>query len=244
VDAPLAHHHRGSDRAGRQTRGPSAVARAYEHAKAQVLSGDLAPGDWLTEGEVAEALGISRTPVREAFLHLQAEGLLRLHPRRGAQVLGLDAASAAEVLEVRQLLETHAAARVAQAPEDLHASLVEELRRLLAAQQDAWSTGEVGQFVALDRALHGQVVAASGNQLLRELYGGLRDRQQRLVLDGLRADPTRARAILVEHQALVDALAQRDGRAYGRALEQHLSGSLGALRRARLAHSDQTAHSS
>ncbi|MFC0082583.1 GntR family transcriptional regulator [Aciditerrimonas ferrireducens] len=214
--------------------GPSAVARAYEHAKARLLDGSLGPGDWLTEGEVADALGISRTPVREAFLHLQAEGLLTLHPRRGAQVVGVDPATAAELLEVRHLLEHHAATCVARAGEAVRRAVVVALEEVLASQVEARRTGDRGRFVALDRELHRRVVAASGNRVLEGLYGTLRDRQQRLVLDGLRADPSRAERILEEHRALLEALAEGDPAAYDRALRRHLAGSLRALRGAAL----------
>lgn len=211
--------------------GASAVARAYAHAKARLLDGSLGSGDWLTEGEVADALGISRTPVREAFLHLQAEGLLTLHPRRGAQVVSVDPSTAAELLEVRLLLEHHAASCVARTGEVPRQALLAALREVLAAQGETLRSGELGRFVSLDRELHGRVVAASGNRVLEELYGTLRDRQQRLVLDGLRVDPSRAERILDEHRALVDALAEGDSAAYERALRRHLAGSLRALRR-------------
>ena len=212
-------------------RGGPAGAPAYGQAKARGLGGRLGPGELAARGGGRGGLGISRTPVREAFLHLQAEGLLTLHPRRGAQVVSVDPSTAAEILEVRLLLEHHAASCAARAGEGPRQALLAGLHEVLAAQGETLRSGELGRFVSLDRELHGRVVAASGNRVLEALYGTLRDRQQRLVLDGLRVDPSRAERILDEHRALVDALAEGDPAAYDRALRGHLAGSLRALRR-------------
>jgi len=65
----------------------SATERVYGHTKSRVLDGTFPGGSLITEGEISEAVGVSRTPVREAFLRLQAEGLLRLYPKRGALVV-------------------------------------------------------------------------------------------------------------------------------------------------------------
>ena len=66
---------------------PAAKDRALDYVKTQVLTGAFPGGELISEGEVATALGMSRTPVREAFLRLEAEGLLRLYPQRGALVV-------------------------------------------------------------------------------------------------------------------------------------------------------------
>src|ERR687890_2342330 len=81
---------------------------AYAYTKQRVLDSTYAGGDLLTEGEVAEALGMSRTPVREAFLRLQSEGLLRLYPKRGALVVPVSVGEIEAVMETRMLVERFA----------------------------------------------------------------------------------------------------------------------------------------
>src|SRR4051812_16538780 len=109
----------------------TAVAdRAYEHVRSRLLSGDYLGGELLTEGEIATDLGISRTPVREAFLRLQAEGFLRLYPKRGALVVPVRPGEGRHAMEARLLLERHAldvvAARGPDALRELGETLAEE----------------------------------------------------------------------------------------------------------------------
>src|SRR5680860_948417 len=80
---------------------PSASARAYAHVKGGILDGTNAGGQFFTEGEVAEAIGVSRTPVREALLRLEVEGLVRLYPKKGAMVVPVSAQEAQDVVEAR-----------------------------------------------------------------------------------------------------------------------------------------------
>ncbi len=84
---------------------PAAKDRALDYVKSQVLTGAFPGGELISEGEVASALGMSRTPVREAFLRLEAEGLLRLYPQRGALVVPVSSEEARAVIEARLLLE-------------------------------------------------------------------------------------------------------------------------------------------
>src|SRR5918912_405073 len=88
----------------------TATDRAYRHVKDAILSRAYPGGRLLTEGEIASAVGVSRTPVREALLRLEGEGLLSLYPKRGALVLPVSAQEVHDVLEARELVEIHAAA--------------------------------------------------------------------------------------------------------------------------------------
>src|SRR5882757_6523092 len=90
----------------------TAKDRALQYVKAQVLTGAFPGGELISEGDVATALGMSRTPVREAFLRLEAEGLLRLYPQRGALVVPVSSDEAHAVIEARLLLEQFAATKV------------------------------------------------------------------------------------------------------------------------------------
>ena len=90
----------------------TATDRAYEFTKGRVLDSTFAGGDLITEGEVADALGMSRTPVREAFLRLEGEGLLRLYPKRGALVVPVSVGEVEAVSETRMLVERFALDKV------------------------------------------------------------------------------------------------------------------------------------
>jgi len=152
---------------------PSAASRAYDHLKRAILEGTHPGGTLLTEGDVAERLGVSRTPVREALLRLESEGLVRLYPKKGALVVPVSAQEAHDVVEARALIEEWAADRAwprrAEIAPELEV-LLEEMRR--ARQVDAFL-----DFTTADRAFHERVVAAAGNELLTRSYRGLRERQ-------------------------------------------------------------------
>ena len=109
---------------------PSALAkdRVYAFVKERVLAGAYPGGELLSEGEVAEALKVSRTPVREAFLLLEAEGLMRLYPKRGALVVPVSPDEVRDVVETRRLVERHCAEAVAADPP---AGLIAGLRSLV-----------------------------------------------------------------------------------------------------------------
>src|SRR5215213_815260 len=89
----------------------SAADRAYGYTKERILDGEYAQGRLIGEGEVSDAVGVSRTPVREAFLRLEAEGMLRLYPKRGALVVPISAREVEDVMETRALVERFAVAK-------------------------------------------------------------------------------------------------------------------------------------
>src|SRR5579875_3675865 len=101
----------------------SATTTAYRFAKDRLLDGRFPAGQLLSENEIARELGISRTPVREAFLLLEAEGLLELYPRRGALVTPISPTEADDLLEARMLTEGHCAGAVREPDRALDAAL-------------------------------------------------------------------------------------------------------------------------
>src|SRR5882757_5114305 len=111
---------------------PPAAERVYTHVKEAVLDRRYEGGTLLNEGELAEAVGVSRTPVREALLRLEAEGLLKLYPKKGALVLPVSAQEIADVVETRLLVEEHATRKAVPAPPALLHRLEELLDELKA----------------------------------------------------------------------------------------------------------------
>jgi DNA-binding GntR family transcriptional regulator len=205
----------------------SSAARAYEVAKERLLDGTWAPGALLSENELAKELGISRTPVREAFLQLEAEDFLDLYPRRGALVKPLSPSEADDVLEARLLIETHCAARVADDGE-----LAAALRASVADQERALREGGT-PFVIADREFHRLIVAANGNELLTRQYDALRDRQQRIAATAVARDPARIAEFIAEHAAIADAVQQGDAEAAADRVAAHLRRANALARRSR-----------
>jgi DNA-binding GntR family transcriptional regulator len=206
----------------------SAKDRAYEFTKGRVLDSTFAGGDLITEGEVADALGMSRTPVREAFLRLESEGLLRLYPKRGALVVPVSIGEVDAVMETRMLVEHFALSKVladGAAPE-----VADALTAAIAQQEEYAAAGDTDGFVAVDREFHKRFVAAAGNEIVAGVYESLRDRQQRMVITSLLRDAKRIESILVEHRAIADAIRDGDLDRAQSVLTDHLRGTLDLVR--------------
>lgn len=205
------------------TRAPAPAAeRAYRHAKELILSGELPGGSLISEGEIAERVGVSRTPVREAFLRLQSEELLQLFPKRGAVVSAMAPGEAEDVLEMREALECAAVKRVVRREDGALAELVAELREAVRTQSGLAREMDLATFVGADQVFHLSIVAASGNALAERFYGALGDRQRRMAAQALRPRPERLSPLVREHEALIDAIAARDVAAFEAALGAHL----------------------
>lgn len=203
------------------TLAPPAAESAYAHVKDALLSGRLPAGEMLSEGDVAAELGISRTPVREAFLRLAAEGWLRLFPRRGALVVPVAPGEAEAVVDARLLLEGHAV-EVAVATPATREALVAGLRDLLDRQRAAVRAGDLDAYAEHDSAFHLALVAAGGNPVLTEFAATLRERQRRMIALSVGAAGERAPGFVAEHEALVAAVEAGDAAGFRTALRAHL----------------------
>jgi DNA-binding GntR family transcriptional regulator len=214
------------DVTSRSPAGDSATDRAYAHTKGRLLDGTYAGGTLITEGDVSAAVGVSRTPVREAFLRLQAEGLLRLYPKRGALVVPVSAAEVDDVMETRGLLERFAVEKVMAS--GAHAEVGARLEDSLARQRSLRTSPDT--FTEADREFHGLLVAATGNQVLVDLYASLRDRQLRMGVTALAREPGRIDRILEEHAEMAAAVGAGDREAAVACVARHLHGTEAALR--------------
>lgn len=203
----------------------TAKDRAYEHVKGAILSQEYAGGRMLTEGEIAEAVGVSRTPVREALLRLAAEGLVELYPKRGALVLAVSADEIRDVHEARELLEGYAAEGALRS----RAVVVPELRRRVAAMRAAAEAGDVAEFTRADRAFHAAMVEASGNRVVRGWYDQIRDRQLRMRTMLVPDAKDRMATAIREHEAILAAVEGGDVDAVRREVLAHLETFLGVI---------------
>jgi DNA-binding GntR family transcriptional regulator len=209
--------------------GPAA-ARVYAYVKERLLDGTFPGGALLSENELSQQLGLSRTPVRQAFVQLEAEGLLELYPKRGALVVPVAASEIEDVFEARLLVEEHCARRAASAGPALAAQLAEEI----AEQERAIATGEsTSDFARSDRRFHRAIVSAAGNAILTRLYDALRDRQQRIAAVSLARNPADAQRFVADHREIAAALERGDATAACELVSAHLRSARDAARGAR-----------
>ncbi|WP_232734189.1 GntR family transcriptional regulator [Kitasatospora sp. CB02891] len=179
----------------------STAERAYQHVRTRLLDGSWPGGTLLSEGVVAIELGLSRTPVREAFLRLQSEGFLRLYPKRGAQVVPIAPGEARNVLAARVLFERAAVDTLAERGPAALTAAAAELRA--ACERRDPHPVEAG------RHFHLTLLRAAGNPVLTSLYETLWDRQIRISAAAT-ATSEHAAEDHAEHLALADALAVPD----------------------------------
>jgi DNA-binding GntR family transcriptional regulator len=203
---------------------PPAADRAYTLTKELVLTGELPGGHLFSEGEIADRLGVSRTPVREAFLRLQAEGLLRLIPKRGVVVVPVSPGEAEDVLDAREAIETAAVRRLVRRP-DLVPAALEQLQAALRVQQAHAETGDLMAFAEADEAFHRTIVDAGRNALTIDFYRTLADRQRRMSLHALGPVPDQLPVVLREHRELIEIIESGDEAAFAPALRAHLDGT-------------------
>ncbi|MGS2589021.1 GntR family transcriptional regulator [Streptomyces hebeiensis] len=198
---------------------PPAADRVYSHVKKAVLDRRYEGGTLLTEGELAEAVGVSRTPVREALLKLEVEGLIKLYPKKGALVLAVSAQEIADVVETRLLVEEFAVRKAVPAP----ARLLERLAELLEEQRRRAGEGDLAAVAVTDRSFHAEIVRNAGNEILSKLYDQLRDRQLRMGVAVMEAHPDRIAKNITEHAELLETIRAGDAEAAASCVRRHVS---------------------
>lgn len=191
--------------------------RVYDYVREGILSSHFPGGSFLEEEQVSAVVGVSRTPVREAFQQLHSERLIDLMPRRGAMVRLVTAQELVEVYEARLMIESCAARALCGAGQPPPEPMVAALQSMRAVPAH-----DVIRHVQLNTAFHTALVAGAKNGVISELYAALAARQERVAVTTIGIAPSREALIHQEHEQLVAALAAADaGRAVG-ILETHL----------------------
>ena len=199
--------------------------KAYAYLKGTVLTDPEMQGEFLSEQEIADRIGVSRTPIREALLLLAAEDLVEMVPRRGARVSRLTGRQITELMELRGMVERYAAEQVIKADR----VPLEELGELLERQRGLSGPDDAKEFIAIDHRFHATIVSAVGNGLLDRHYDGLRSRQVRAGVVALYNQRGRQKSVIDEHKMILDALAAGDADAVGAAIDSHLESTLKVL---------------
>ncbi|MFJ2739598.1 GntR family transcriptional regulator [Streptomyces sp. NPDC087440] len=198
---------------------PPAAERVYDHIKRGVLDRSYEGGTLLTEGHLAEAVGVSRTPVREALLRLEVEGLIKLYPKKGALVLAVSAQEIADVVETRLLVEEFAVRKAIPASP----RLIGRLEELLDEQKTRAFAGDLAEVAVTDRCFHAEIVRNAGNQILSRLYDQMRDRQLRMGVAVMEAHPDRIALNITEHAEMLEAIRTGDADAAAACVRRHVS---------------------
>jgi DNA-binding GntR family transcriptional regulator len=187
----------------------------YDALLELIVNGSLEPGQHLVEGELAERLGVSRQPIREALQRLQPEGWVDLRPGQGAFVHTPTSEEASQLLSVRSVLETYSARLAA---ENATESDVEQLWDLQQQGLDALAEDDAKSLVKANSALHACITRISGNDVLAELIAQV-DRRVRWYYTPI-ARP-RGKDAWNEHARLIRAIAQGNAERAADVMERH-----------------------
>lgn len=178
----------------------------YEQLKHQILIGKITPGTRMMEVELADEMGVSRTPVREAIRKLEKEGLVTIEPRRGAYASEISVKDLVDVLEVRENLEGFAAALAAAR---MNESEINELNQITKGYSEAIQNNQTEEMIHFDELFHRHIVECSGNKTLIQLSKTVQEltlRFRYLYYD----DFSRYENMPTEHKEIIDAIKSGD----------------------------------
>lgn len=200
----------------------------FETLRDAIITQVLKPGERLMEIQLADEMGVSRTPVREAIRKLELEGLVVMVPRKGAYVAGVSMKDIHEVYEVRAALEmlavTLAAERITD--EELDALERQVLRESEAeADQDEHALDNI---IYIDSSFHDIIYQAAHNQRLVQFVNILQEQLQRFRAASL-SRPGRSKTALDEHKQIVEALAERNGELAAKLAKEHIENAENAM---------------
>jgi len=197
----------------------SLVNDAYRALKASILNGTLPAGYQAVEKRIAEQLNMSRTPVHEAIIRLESEGLLRVLPRKGVQILRLSADDMRETYDVIIALEGMAGALIAARPKE-SAAVIAQMIAHTDDMERALARNDLKAWAMADDCFHRILVTDCGNAKLARLAATMTDQAHRARLATLRMRD-RPVASIAEHRAILDALSAGNVEAARDAIEKH-----------------------
>jgi DNA-binding GntR family transcriptional regulator len=183
--------------------------RVYSALRRKVIDSELAPGSQVLEQELAMMLGVSRTPLREALVRLENEGLLEIIPRHGVRIIPMSVTDMKEIYQVLVSLESAAAAALASQPPSEAA--LDELDAIYEQMDALLKAGDVTAWAMEDERFHLRIVELAGNRRLREIVSNCSDQAHRARMFTLRLQthPQPAQS-MKEHRQIITALRKRD----------------------------------
>ncbi len=191
------------------------VFNTLRHA---ILKGELEPGERLMEIALAQKLGVSRTPIREAIRKLELEGLVVMVPRKGAEVADITEKDLRDVLEVRTALEELSIGLAMKNMNDDDCKQLTEANKLFAKDSEG---DDLIKIAEADVAFHELIYMATGNKRLIQMINNLREQMYRYRLEYIKDKSTHAR-LVDEHNRIIDAMVKNDVAAAKAAIKLHV----------------------
>jgi DNA-binding GntR family transcriptional regulator len=196
--------------------------QAADAIRARIVSGDFQLGEALSEITLAAELGVSKTPVREAFLQLKNEGLVEIQPQRGTFVFQMTSEQILQLSAFRELLEVEAL-RIAMA--NNAAAIGDVLHRTVASMTDAVAAGDSRLYRQIDNDFHHDIIVACGNPFIESAYSSIAFRVQAL-RNRLSLQPEQNQRSLDEHRRLASIVKAGDADGAARILLNHIRATL------------------
>ena len=203
-------------------------SRVYREIKRALLDGQFAPGELLPEDSLTDATGASRTPVREALMRLQGEGLVKIIPRKGARVSAMDKDELRELVETRALLET---AFLERAMQKITVDRIQEIKRNMGEiisemetmdpESSAWSDKRL-EYSKLDFKFHRMLVKAVGNRFILKYYDEVLERVILYSHHTIIKYPLSFMQSAKEHEGILSAIIDQDVTTAKKLIKSHL----------------------
>lgn len=209
------------------TRGEALAEQAYVALRDAILAHELPPGTRLSVPDMAQRLGISRSPAREAISRIAYEGLAQVEPRRGAVVSDIRTEDLVEIYSLREVLEG-LACRLAS--RNLRERDIERLRDIVGRHEEAIAAGDLERHYELDQAFHAAIREIAGSRRLVESLDRLQG-QIRLAMYTTHRSPGGMPQALAEHHTILEALVSMDPARAEQTGRDHISRLLGDLER-------------
>ncbi len=197
----------------------------FKKLRRAILTGELKPGERLMEIHLADKLGVSRTPIREAIRKLELEGLVVMVPRKGAEVAEISEKSLKDVLEVRRALDMLSAEL---ACERITAEGKTALKRACAAVEEAVNGGRLREIAQKVVALHNIFVEATGNTKLEQIVNNLSEQMYRYRFEYIK-DISMHETLLKEHQEIYESIVKCDKKMAARYAKKHIDNQEDAI---------------
>lgn len=195
----------------------SSASQVYDWLRDAILRGELPPGSRVSEGEIGKQIGVSRQPVREAFIRLTSEGLAEVRPQRGTFISRISVSAVLSARLIREAVESDLIRMVAETADP---QLIARLDHEIEQQRAAIASDDIEGFVRLDDRFHHLLACAAGHDAVWTVLEGLKSHMNRLRRFTARAFD--ARRLTDQHAAIVEALRQRNPEAAEQAMRRHL----------------------
>lgn len=201
-----------------RTKKVSVKEQVYATVRDLIIRGEFEGGRFIEEEEITDLLGVSRTPVREAFFRLEAERFIDLIPRRGACVRQITSKEIIDIYETRRIIEIHAVHRICNENIDVPGKVFEihEAMRIQPPNVDFYD------HIINDTEFHSAIIESINNPVLLDVYRGIQARKMRVAYTALNLGPDRLEIIKKQHAELLESLVSKDGYRAEKVLQEHL----------------------